>query len=113
MYNKDRMNVYEKMAEKELFAGVQSGDPIAGEVFYRRMNIRLRYFVRNKLNVRDADEVDDIVNETMFRSYKYSDSYKPEFAVTTWIYTIAHNLVIDQHRKNVDHLNLDIEDILM
>ena len=60
---------------------------------------RLRSFVRSKVDNRD--DADDIVQDTLYqllRSFSIMDN--PIGQVTSWLYTVAHNLVINHGKKH-------------
>jgi RNA polymerase sigma factor (sigma-70 family) len=62
-------------------------------------------FVNFKLNV-NKEVANEIVNDTFVKVYKNMDSFNPESSkLTTWIITIAKNLVIDYIRKEQKHFN--------
>jgi RNA polymerase sigma-70 factor (ECF subfamily) len=54
------------------------------------------------LRVRGAVDVDAATNEVFFRAFSRLDSFSgSESNFRSWIFTIAHNLLIDEHRKRV------------
>lgn len=60
---------------------------------------RLRSYVRSKLG--NSDDADDIVQDTLYqflRSISIMDN--PIGQVTSWLYTVAHNLVINHGKKH-------------
>lgn len=59
---------------------------------------RLRSFVRSKVSNRD--DADDIVQDTLYqflRTINILDN--PVAQVTSWLYTVAHNLIINRGKK--------------
>jgi RNA polymerase sigma-70 factor, ECF subfamily len=59
--------------------------------------------------VNDATTAEDIVSQIFLKILKNKDQYSSEKAkLSTWIYTIAHNCLIDFYRKNDSVENLDI-----
>lgn len=59
---------------------------------------RLRTFVRSKVS--NTDDADDIVQDTFYhllRSVSIMDN--PIGQVTSWLYTVAHNLIINHGKK--------------
>ena len=61
--------------------------------YYRRLYM----FVR-RLSV-DPEELDDAVQEVMLKVSRRLNSYRPEYAISTWIYSIARNHCIDMARS--------------
>ncbi len=58
---------------------------------------RLRIFVQRMLV--QPEDVDDAVQEAMMKVYQHLAAYRPDCAVSTWIYTIARNHCLDRIRK--------------
>lgn len=65
-------------------------------------NFILRY-------VGDKETAEDLLQETFMRVIKGADAYKRQAKFTTWLYTIARNLCVDQtrRRKHRKHASLD------
>jgi RNA polymerase sigma-70 factor (ECF subfamily) len=58
---------------------------------------KLLYFIKKiSGNVSDAE---DMLQEIMLKIYENLDRYSPEYALSTWIYTIARNHCRDSFRK--------------
>jgi RNA polymerase sigma-70 factor (ECF subfamily) len=68
-------------------------DKIYSYIFYRVGN--------------NTDVAEDIVSDVFLKAYKNFDSYNEQYAVSTWLYTIAKNTLIDHYRKNKDTVNID------
>lgn len=48
----------------------------------------------------DAEDAQDVVQEVLFRAWRGADRYDPERgAASTWLFTIARNVVIDHRRR--------------
>ena len=50
---------------------------------------------------------EDIASETFLRALKHIDSYNPRYAPTTWLCTIAKNLLYSHYKKEKRHLPLE------
>lgn len=60
---------------------------------------RLRSFVRSKVS--NSDDADDIVQDTFYQFLRtISIMDNPIGQVTSWLYTVAHNLVINHGKKH-------------
>ncbi|MEL4410340.1 sigma-70 family RNA polymerase sigma factor [Shewanella algae] len=84
-----------------------AGDAQAFERLYLKHKGGLyRYFVRQ---LSDMTLAEDLYQETWSRVIKAAQSYQPSAKFTTWLYRIAHNLLIDHVRavKPVDSLSID------
>jgi RNA polymerase sigma-70 factor, ECF subfamily len=91
--NKDKP----KISDKELMELIQSGDEKAFTELVVRYQDRLLNFVGRI--VTDQETAEEIIQETFLRIFNQKHSYTPEFAVSTWIYTIALNLARSELRK--------------
>ena len=62
------------------------------------------------------EELQDILQETFIKAYYNLNNFDPDLKFSSWIYRIAHNSVIDTHRKNKIRPQgnlIDIEDSLL
>lgn len=48
---------------------------------------------------RDSEATEDIVSDIFLKAYKNFDRYDAQYAITTWLYAIARNTLIDFYRK--------------
>ncbi len=66
--------------------------------YYGKVNA----YVRGKLS--DPYEAEDVVSSVFLRVYERLDSFDPARAsLSTWIYTITHNAVVDYYRTRRVH----------
>ena len=84
-------------SDKELMELIQAGDDKAFRELVLRFQDRLMNFVGRIVKERETSE--EIVQETFLRIFSQKMSYTPQFAVSTWIYTIALNLSRSELRK--------------
>jgi len=87
----------EKMSDRELFSQITADDERAFTVFVKRYKDRLFNFVARIIPERETAE--DILQETFLRVYNQRKNYSPDYALSTWVYTIALNLVRSELRK--------------
>ncbi len=85
------------ITDKELMELIQAGDDKAFGVLVERFQDRLLNFVGRI--VIDRETAEELVQETFLRIFNQKNSYTPEYAVSTWIYTIALNLARSELRK--------------
>ena len=90
-------------------AKVHGGDMSAlGELVSRHqdkvLSLAYRFFGR-------WDIAEDIGQETFLRVWKASQNYKPKAKFTTWLYSIAINQCIDEHRKTI-HKTIPLEQVV-
>ncbi len=91
------------LTHKEAFAGVME-----------RYEPRLRRYMHRITN-RTESEIDDLLQETFIKAYRYLNSYDASFPFSSWMYRIARTVVISDHRKRTvrpEHTQV-IDDDLM
>ncbi len=73
----------------------------------RRLYESLSPQVAGYLRVRGATDVDVATNEVFHRAFDRLDRFKGgESGFRSWVFTIAHNLLIDDHRKRIRRPNV-------
>lgn len=58
----------------------------------------------------ERDEVEDLVQETLFRAFRRLTSWRGEASFRSWLLTIASNLLRDQFRSRKGRQVISIED---
>jgi len=86
------------MTDESLMAAYQKGDLQAFELLVERHERPLWNFLRRFVN--DPALAEDLLQETFMRVVKSAASWKAQAKFSTWLYTIARNLCIDQQRRN-------------
>ncbi len=81
----------------------QRGEAKAFEELFARYKTRLFNYLRR--SVRDPVEAEDLFQTLFLRIHRAKETYRPEAALSTWIYTIARNLVRDALDKERTELN--------
>lgn len=92
------------LSDEQLMLNYQQGDSLAFEQLYSKHKGPLyRYFVRQ---INDKQLAEDLYQDTWGKVIKAASSYQVTAKFTTWIYRIAHNLLIDHVRavKPLDKL---------
>jgi RNA polymerase sigma-70 factor (ECF subfamily) len=75
----------------------RGGDRTAfDQLFGRWAGPMLRYLERM---VRDASSAEDLLQETFLRVFRARERYQPEARFSTWLYTIATNLALNELRR--------------
>ncbi len=93
-------------SDEELMLRYGRGDAAAFEALYRRHEMRVwRYLERNVGNRATAD---DLLQEVWFAVAGDAPRYSPSARFTTWLFTIAHNRMIDSFRTNRRQTSLDV-----
>ncbi len=84
----------------------RSGDARAFETLYRRHRGALFRFILRSLKERAAAE--ELFQEAWMRVVEARERYEARARFTTWLYTIAHNLLVDHwRRKGLTLVDLD------
>jgi len=92
-------------SDEELVRRYAGGDAAAFEILYRRHELRVwRYLERN---VRNRAIADELMQEVWFAVARDSTRYEPSARFTTWLFTIAHNRMIDSIRISRRQTSLD------
>src|SRR6185295_7401960 len=87
----------EGRADEELMAAYRGGDARAFETLYARHRTRLFRFVLRSIKSRALAE--ELYQEVWMRVIEARATYAPTARFTTWLYTIAHNQLVDHWRK--------------
>ena len=81
------------------------GEAAAFEFLYQRHESRVfRYLRRNVGNEANAN---DLMQEVWFAVARGAANYQPTARFTTWLFTIAHNRMVDMVRANRRLQSLD------
>jgi RNA polymerase sigma-70 factor (ECF subfamily) len=85
------------------------GEAAAFEFLYRRHELRVfRYLLRNVKNEATAN---DLMQEVWFAVVRRAANYQATAKFTTWLFTIAHNRMVDMIRANHRLQSLDTGDV--
>ena len=81
------------------------GEAAAFEALYRRHEMRIwRYLHRN---VGDRAAADDLMQDVWFAVAREAPRYRPSARFTTWLFTLAHNRMVDSFRTRRPHASLE------
>lgn len=72
------------------------GEAAAFEALYRRHELRVFRYLRR--NVRNEASANDLMQEVWFAVARSAHSYQPTAKFSTWLFTIAHNRMVDMIR---------------
>lgn len=91
--SKDR----QELTDEELMLRVQAGEKACYDILVTRYKLRLfNYLLRM---VSDPDVAEEIAQDAFVRAYVNADKYRTIARFSTWLYTIATNLVRNRFRK--------------
>ena len=83
--------------DEELMLAYRDGNAGAFETLYTRHRARLYRFVLRSVKSRQVGE--ELFQEIWMRVIEARGRYTPQARFTTWLYTIAHNQLVDHWRK--------------
>ncbi len=84
-------------ADEALMLSYQQGEVRAFEILLTRHRKPVFNFILRFVGSRELAE--DLLQETFLRVIKGAENYKRKAKFTTWLYTIARNLCVDQSRR--------------
>src|SRR3989454_8248780 len=88
----------QERTDEELLAAYQQGDPGSFEDLLRRHRAPLFTFLLRMLG--DRERAEDLAQEAFLRIVKGAAAWEQRARFTTWLYTIARNLCVDQSRRD-------------
>ena len=95
-------------SDENLMLRFGRGEGAAFDFLYQRHELRVfRYLNRN---VRNEASANDLMQEVWFAVVRGAANYQPSAKFTTWLFTIAHNRMVDMIRANHRLQSLDAGD---
>ena len=80
---------------------VKEGDENAfRELVERHQRVVINVIHRS---IGDAWEAEDLAQRVFVQVYRSAGRYKPTAKFTTWLFTIVHNTVLNEHRRRARH----------
>ena len=86
-----------ELSDEQLFQCYTNGDERGFKVLMERYEPRIQGFLRKRLN--DEERVEDLTQDTFLRIHRARESYDPSRKFSTWIHTIANNLLKNEFRN--------------
>jgi RNA polymerase sigma-70 factor (ECF subfamily) len=87
---------------------VQQGDQAAFPDLFRRFGPRHHQYVRRLVKT-DA-RAEEITQDVFVQMFRFRERYRPESKLSTWVFTIATNLALNELRRPERKLRVDIWD---
>lgn len=102
---------------KRLWLSAQSGDEDAYRNALELMALRLRGYLRRRMQAW-PDDVEDVVQETLLALHLQRSTYDPTLPVSAWMIAIARHKLIDLWRKRgrrglLDESLDDVDDMFL
>ena len=97
--------------DEALVAAYRGGDQRAAAELVRRHGAAVGRFLYSSGAL--AGDIDDLVQETLFRAFRALDRWRGDASFRSWLFTIAGNLTRDafRRRKGREVLPLDDRDL--
>ena len=87
----------DQLSDEQLFQRYTDGDENGFHLLMERYEPRIQGFLRKRLS--DEERVEDLTQDTFLRIHRARDSYDPGRKFSTWIHTIANNLLKNEFRN--------------
>lgn len=87
--------------DAELMVRTQRGDAAAFEVLVEKYRQPVCSFVHRTLQ--DPDEAEDIAQQVFVQAWKAAGRYRVQARFSTWLFTIARNLCLNELRRRGRH----------
>ena len=95
-------------SDQDLVTAYRAGDERAAARLVERHAPAVARFLYSSGAARD--ELDDLVQETLFRGFRRIESWRGESGLRSWLFSIAGNLLRDEARKRKGRTVLSLTD---
>jgi RNA polymerase sigma-70 factor (ECF subfamily) len=95
----------EEPSDESLLHRFAAGEAEAFDRLYHRHELRVWRYLRRA--VPEQATADDLMQDVWFSVAREAGRYRPSARFTTWLFTIAHNRVVDWLRAQRPHASLD------
>jgi RNA polymerase sigma-70 factor (ECF subfamily) len=95
--------------DSRLARKVQEGDRQAFETLLTKYERQIHSFIFHFF--RDRAICEDLTQETFLRAFRFIDSFRPRDKLSTWLFSIARNLCIDEYRRSRKLTTVDIDSV--
>jgi RNA polymerase sigma factor (sigma-70 family) len=94
-------------SEQELIVAARTGDDRSFEELYARYRDRIGAFIRARM--RDHTRAEDVAQEVFISALRRLRGSDQEIIFKPWIYEIAKNACIDEHRRNQRYREISLD----
>jgi RNA polymerase sigma-70 factor, ECF subfamily len=98
-----------ELTDEQLFQRYQSGDDAAFRVIVERYEPSIKGFLHKRL--KDEERVQDLTQDTFLRVHRARERYDSTRKFSTWIYTIASNLLKNEYRNRSRRRETNFSDL--
>lgn len=97
------------LSDEQLFQRYQAGDDDAFRTIVDRYEPSIKGFLHKRL--KDDERVQDLTQDTFLRVHRARDRYDATRKFSTWIYTIASNLLKNEYRNRSRRRETNFSDL--
>jgi len=98
-----------ELTDEELFQRYQDGDDAAFRIIVERYEPSIKGFLHKRL--KDEERVQDLTQDTFLRVHRARQRYDSSRKFSTWIYTIASNLLKNEYRNRSRRRETNFSDL--
>jgi RNA polymerase sigma-70 factor (ECF subfamily) len=91
-----------------LMLRVQAGDQVAFQELFRKLSPRVLQYTRRFVG--SEAQAEELTQDVFVQVFRFRHRYRPQSRLTTWVFTIATNLCLNELRRPERHLRVDIWD---
>jgi RNA polymerase sigma-70 factor (ECF subfamily) len=96
---------FDAFTDEQLAERLQAGCTEAFGPLFERLRPRLVHFLWQRTGNRT--DAEDVAHDAFIRAYEKIDQYNGQYRFTTWLFTIASRIAIDQRRRRKPAVNAD------
>lgn len=97
-----------EVSDESLMLQYQQGEQVAFEALYRKYkDVLYRYFLKH---CSDRQQSEELYQEVWIKLINSAARYKPKAKFKTYLFTIAHNTLVDFYRKAKPSQTIEFED---
>lgn len=99
------------LTDEQIMAAIAAGDQRTYADAVRQHSRAIAFYSWRMLG--NQSEAEDVVQETFLRLWTQAGRWQPDRAgISTWLHRVAHNLCIDQMRKDKSSLTYELDEDL-
>lgn len=98
----------DSFSDDELFRKYRSGNRRAFDALYDRFRQPLYNYVRKSVR---ADKVEELYQDVWLKVVAKSSNYNERGKFRQWLFTCAHNLIVDEYRKSGKAELVEIDEV--
>ena len=98
------------VTDESLMMAYRDGDAAAFDALYGRHRLAIFRYMRRQ--IKDDGLAEELFQDVWMRVIGHRQNYEPRAKFTTWLYTIAHNRLMDHFRSagRAEHVDIDDTD---